>query len=153
TLHISEVLGIQERHLNFFTGVVEIRQRYYRGDVDATKTDGSTRDVPMGHLAPLLKTHVTGDPNRHAFRPEDHHKLGYYARKLGIKWRGLGGHSLRREAVTDMNARLGTTAAMKLAGHSSVDQSLNYTLADRAAQENAVKARQEALEIRVAIGQ
>ena len=60
-------------------------------------------------------------------------------------WKGFGWHALRREAVTAMNSVLGVTQAMRMAGHSTADMSLNYTLTDQVAQDGAVRVRQEAI--------
>lgn len=51
TLRISEVLGLQWQHIDFQRGLLCIRQRYYRGDVDTVKSEQSERNVPMGVLA------------------------------------------------------------------------------------------------------
>lgn len=40
---------------------------------------------------------------------------------------------------------LGTNQAMVMAGHSTMDMSLAYTLADQVAQDGAVRARQESI--------
>ena len=37
TLRISEILGLQERHLDFERGAIVVRQRFYRGDLDIAK--------------------------------------------------------------------------------------------------------------------
>lgn len=50
TLRISEILGLQEKHLDFAGEHIEVRQRFYRGDLDKTKTDKSKRNVTMGGL-------------------------------------------------------------------------------------------------------
>jgi integrase len=55
TLRISEVMGLQWKHLDLGAGVLSVRQRYWRGDVDSPKTQGSTRDIPMGYLAQELR--------------------------------------------------------------------------------------------------
>ena len=40
-----------EKHLDFGSNTILVRQRYYRGDLDETKNDNSRRDAPMGYLA------------------------------------------------------------------------------------------------------
>jgi hypothetical protein len=44
------MLGLQEKHLKFDRGLIPVRQRYWRGDLDFTKGEKSNRDVPMGYL-------------------------------------------------------------------------------------------------------
>jgi integrase len=161
TLRISEALGIQEKYLDFSRGLILIRQRFYRGDLDELKNEKSKRDVPMGYLADDLKRMVTGDPERFVFQiqtaPEwgrkesvcrddrdiNQHFLRQAAKDLGIYWKGFGFHALRREAITELSVKLGPNAAQRLAGHSKADMTLHYTLADTAKQEAAIRERQE----------
>lgn len=161
TLRISEILGLQEKHLNFSAGLIHVRQRYYRGDLDLPKSDKALRDVPMGQLADDLKRLCTGDPERFVFQVktkprwgrEDatcrdgcdilQHFLRPAAIALGFHWPGFGFHSLRREAVTEIGRVLGIGQAMAIAGHSSVDMSLLYTLDDKSEQDRAVRGFQE----------
>jgi integrase len=161
TLRISEILGIQEKHLNFEAGAIQIRQRYYRGDLDVPKSEKAMRDVPMVHLAGELKRLCLGDPERFVFKIKTRPQWGralsttrdgcdilqYFvrpaAKALGFHWPGFGFHALRREAVTAMGASLGISQAMTLAGHSSVDQNLLYTLEDKIAQDRAIRDHQE----------
>ena len=163
TLRVSEVFGLQEKHLDFGSNTILVRQRYYRGDLDETKNDNSRRDVPMGYLEADLKLLCKGDPERFVFQIETHpgwgkktaicrddrdlnqHFLRPAAKELGFYWKGFGWHALRREAVTAFNAALGVTQTMKMSGHATVDMSAHYTLADQVAQDGAVRARQESI--------
>ena len=163
TLRVSEVLGLQEKHLDFANRLIRVRQRFYRGDLDEPKNDRARRDVPMGYLADDLKTLCKGDPERFVFQIETHpawgkktaicrddrdlnqHFLRLAAKDLGFYWIGFGWHALRREAVTAIGSVLGIGQAMKMAGHSTADMSVHYTLSDQVAQENAVRARQETI--------
>jgi integrase len=161
TLRVSEILGLQEKHLDFSRGLILVRQRYYRGDLDEPKSQRAVRDVPMGYLANALKSLCMGDLNHFVFEIRTHEKwkgaprtcrddrdinqhfLRPAAKEVGCYWQGFGWHALRREAVTSISAALGTNQAMRMAGHSSADMSAHYTLADRYAQDTAVRARQE----------
>lgn len=162
-LRISELLALKEKHLDFDKGLILVRERYWRGNTDDTKTDKSTRDVPMGrHLKPILKQLCTGDPEHYIFnittRPHwgegepricrDDTSLRRYflqpvAKKLGIYYKGFGFHSLRREAVTEMIKTAGVGAAMSMAGHSSVEMSLLYNVQDNTALNASISAFQE----------
>lgn len=160
-LRVSEALGLQEKHLDFTTGIIHIRQRYRRGNLDQTKTERSERDVPMGYLAEDLKGLCKGDPERFVFQIEtrpnwgrdtaicrddrdlNQHFLRPAAKALGFYWTGFGFHSLRREAITSAGSVIGIGQAMNLAGHSKVDMSLLYTLNDQSEMDRAVRAHQE----------
>jgi integrase len=163
TLRISEVLGIKEKNLDFEAGVISVEQRVVRGNLDDLKNRKAARRVPMGYLAADLKALCLGDPERFVFqvetkagRPGPHQKhficrddrgllqhfLRPAAKTVGCYAPGFGWHSLRREAVTAFSASLGIGQAMTLAGHSSTEMSIEYTLADRQAQDAAVRERQ-----------
>ena len=161
TLRVSEVLALQEKHLDFEDNLILVRQRYYRGDLDVPKNFGSKRDVAMGYLTQDLKRFCKGDPERFVFQIETHphygqktalcrddrainqHFLRKAAKEAGCYWKGFGWHALRREAVTAASAALGVGQAMRMSGHTTVNMSLHYTLAERDAQDRAVRASQE----------
>lgn len=165
-LRISEVLGLQEKHVNFADGTLKIEQRFHRGFLDSCKNRKAERVVPMGYLADEMKTWCMGDPDRFVFQVETkpgkpgpnqrtlicrddrgllQHFLRPAAKKIGCYSMGFGWHALRREAVTAFSASLGIAQSMRLAGHSTADMSLEYTLADRKAHDIAVRERQEKL--------
>jgi len=161
TLRVSEIFGLQEKHLDFDRGVIMIRQRFYRGNLDQPKNPSAKRDVPMGYLCDDLKALCTGDPERFVFQihtePEwgrksaicrddrdiNQHFLRKAAKALGFYWIGFGFHALRREAVTAISSTLGIGQAMRMAGHATEAMSLHYTLSDQVAQDEAVRAHQE----------
>ncbi len=162
TLRVSEVLGLQEKHLDFGANVIRVRQRFYRGDLDAVKSQKAERDLQMGYLSGDLQGLCQGDPERFVFQVQTHrerkkpltcrddrdlnqHFLRPAAVALGFYWAGFGFHALRREAVTAFNASLGVTQTMRMSGHATADMSADYTLADQQAQDTAVRARQEAI--------
>jgi integrase len=164
TLRISEALALREKSLEFETGQIYVQERFHRGDLDTTKNRAAERRVPMGHLASELRKLCMGDPERFIFQIETHpgkkgprqrvyicrddrglqrYFLRPAAKAAGCYTIGFGWHALRREAVTAFNASLGVTQSMRLAGHSSVAMSAEYTLADRIEQDKAVRERQE----------
>jgi integrase len=67
TLRISEALGLQEKHLDSDRGVIQVRQRFWRADLDVPKNDKARRDLPMAWLADELKKLCTVDPERFVF--------------------------------------------------------------------------------------
>jgi integrase len=146
TLRISEVLGLQWKHIE--DGIVHVRQRVHRGNLDTVKSARARRDVPLGMLAPILERRrgaqddfvFSGDDrdiNRHYLRPA--------AKRLGLYYEGFGFHAFRREAITAIAARAGMAQAMRAAGHTSVDLTLLYTVEDRTAQEKAIREFQALL--------
>jgi integrase len=161
TLRVSEMLGLQEKHLDLERGLILVRQRYWRGDLDVTKGEKSNRDVPMGYLADQLKKICTGDPERFVFqiqtRPHwgarngicrddraiNQHFLRPLAKQLGFYFKGFGFHSLRREAITGISREAGIEQAMHAAGHTNLDMTMAYELMDREQQEKGIRAYQE----------
>jgi Phage integrase family len=156
TLGISEILGLQEKHLDFAAGLIRVRQRYYRGNLDVTKNPRRTRDIPMGTMAAALRQRCTGDPERFVFsvmtkygdsrddRDINQHFLRPAAKKLGIYWLGFGFHQFRRQAITALG--VDPMQAQKIAGQSRPDMTGHYTLDDRQRQERAIRTNQERIE-------
>lgn len=148
------MLGLQEKHIDLTHGLIHVRQRFYRGDLDVTKGQKSERSVPMGNLAEKIRDLCIGDPERFVFSVgtkrgisrDDRDILQHFirptAKRLDIYWPGFGWHAFRREAVTAISATLGIGQAMAAAGHSSADMSLAYTLRDHAELDRAIRERQ-----------
>lgn len=158
TLRISEILGLKWKHLDLDRGVVRVRQRYYRGDLDVTKTDGSSRDVPLGDLVGELRAlraaaKVSADDYvftvrtaRGCTRDDRSINRGFLrpaAQRLGIYWPGFGFHAFRREAITGIAAEADPIQAMRAAGHTRMDTTLLYGLSDFERQESAIRRMQE----------
>lgn len=163
TLRISEVLGLQWKHIDFTTGLIRVRQRYSRGDLDTVKTEKARREVPMGELAVTFAAFCPRpmDPEGFVFtvptyvdrrkrpggcrddRDINQHFLRPAARRLGLYVPGFGFHAFRREAVTELGATMNPHQIQRMAGHANADMSLHYTLADLQAQEAAVRHLQE----------
>lgn len=55
---ISEVTGLQIKHVNLEKGFIRIEQRHWRGDIDAPKTERSKRVLTLGSLAERLKNWI-----------------------------------------------------------------------------------------------
>jgi integrase len=165
TLRISEVLGLQWKHIDFERNVLMVRQRWYRGNLDEVKTDRSRRDVSMGYLGQALmkrypgnghdddfvfsvQTHV-GDWNNPGECRDDRdihqHFLRPAAEALGIYRPGFGFHAFRREAITNMAEAIGLSQAQRMAGHAKADMTMHYTLQDHKSQDEAVRKFQERL--------
>lgn len=161
TLRISEIFGLQEKHLDFESGLIMIKQRYYRGGLDVPKTANGKRDVPMGYLAPDLRSLCTGDLEHFIFSiktkgrfgrepslcRDDRSLLQHFirpvAKKLGLYYKGFGFHSLRREAITSISANAGISQAMVAGGHGTMDMSILYTLENHREQDKAIREHQD----------
>jgi integrase len=157
-LRISEVLGLCWKHVDLERGMFLVRQRYYRGDTDRTKTKSSDRDIPYGHFDVLMKSLHPG-PGESLKGPcfevqtihggtRDECAIRRYflrpaAEKLGIYYPGFGFRAFRREAVTAISSKAGAIQASRVAGHSKLDITLLYGLDDYAKQEEAIRSNQE----------
>ena len=65
------------------------------------------------------------------------------AKALNLYSPGFGFHSFRREAITDIAHESDPSQAMRAAGHSKMDTSLLYGLADQERQDQAIRRHQE----------
>jgi len=162
TLRISEVLGLQWKHIDFAGGKILVRQRWYRGDLDIVKSKKANRDVPLGALADDLRAMFpgAGRENDFVFNVQTHegrwktpgvcrddrdlnqHFLRPAAIALDIYRQGFGFHTFRREAVTVHGQNMGALQTQRMAGHATADMTQHYTLADFEAQERSVLALQ-----------
>ena len=152
-LRISEVLGLQEKHLDFRTNEIRVRQRWYRGDLDETKTATSKRDIPMADMGETLRRLCKGDPERFVFsvqtrfgecrddRDINQHFLWPTAKALGLYYPGFGFHAFKHKAVTELGQK-DPMQAQKIAGHAKADMTAHYTLRDRQRQEDAIRQLQ-----------
>ncbi len=152
---ISEVLGLQWKHVDLDGGWILIRQRWYRGDLDETKSERGKRDLPVGYLVKDLKAAYPGPGNRDRFvfdrgdgEPYDDRALlkdflRPAAKELGIYFQGFGFHSLRRSNITRLQA-VGASAieAQIHAGHAKPDMTAEYTRIERQRHKQLVIALQ-----------
>jgi integrase len=156
TLSISEIFGLQEKHFDFKTEKILVRQRFYRGNLDVPKAVMRTRDIPTGILVETLRQRCTGDPEAFVFsvmtkygysrddRDINHHFLRPAAKRLGIYFPAFGWHQFRRQAITALG-ELDPMQAQRLAGHAKPDMTALYTLDDAKRQDRIIRASQEQL--------
>ncbi len=144
-LRISEVLGLQWKHIDFVTGWAEIRQRFYRGNLDCPKTRGSVREVALGEIAMKLANRYPGAGHEDEFvfsvrtheghyvkakytrddRDINQHFLRPAAKKLGVYYIGFGFHAFRAEAATAHAQSMGGMQTQRMLGHAHVDMTLH----------------------------
>jgi integrase len=152
TLRISEVLGLQWKHVDWHTSQMRIEQRYYRGDLDIVKTSRAKRTVPLSDwLKARLQERqsdaedfVFGVKTKYGISRDDRDILQHFvrpaAKELGIYYNGFGWHAFRREAITNLQQWLEPSQVMRMAGHAKMDMTLHYTLDDSARQAKASQA-------------
>ena len=159
---ISEVLGLTLKHLDLLKGILHIQQRHCRGDIDVPKTKNSRRVLTLGALVARYKAWVTRknitQPHQWLFPQEDDPQwpmwdsgvrkaLKIAARAVEHDFPGFGLHSLRRANIT-WRQEVGASAieASKIAGHSSVNMTNDYTHVQLRRQEDLTRAIQERLQ-------
>ena len=140
---ISEILGLQWKHVDLEPGVIKVEQRYWRGDLDVTKTQGSSRKLVVGHLVSRLRAKAKADgaqPEGFIFTRKDgsgrplwdsgvRKAIKKAAAAEGCDFPGLGIHSFRRANITWWQEEGGSAIeASKNAGHTSVAMTNEYTL-------------------------
>jgi integrase len=156
---ISEVVGLQLRHVDLNAGTIKIVQRHCRGDVDEPKTKNSKRVLALGALIGRFERWIAkkglGSPNDWIFaQEEDRTKpmwdsgvrkaLKIAAVEAGCDFPDFGLHSFRRANIT-LRQEVGGSAieASKIAGHATVNMTADYTVVQLKRQEELTRAIQE----------
>jgi integrase len=148
-LRISEALALQWKDIDFGQAVINLRRRWYRGDLSAEgemKNESSAAALRVS--APLLeefRRRYPGPAARNEFLftgpdavnpPDDRDLLRYEFRpvliRLGLYYPGFGWHAFRRQNITWKQQLGGATPleAQKAGRHSSLDMTYLYTLTD-----------------------
>jgi integrase len=158
---ISEVDGLQLKHVHLDKGAIKIMQRHCRGDVDEPKTKNRKRTLALGCLADRYQEWIRlkkiTHPNDWLF-PQDGDRtkpmwdsgvrkaLKKAAREAGCDFPGFGLHSFRRANIT-LRQEVGATAieASKIAGHATVSQTGDYTIVQLRRQDETTRAIQARL--------
>jgi integrase len=139
---ISEVLGLQWRHVNVDAGTIKIEQRVWHQDVGRPKSDGSRRVLGIGDLAGRFRAKASEEgagPETFVFRQKRapgkplwdsgvRDALHQAAEAEECDFPGLGPHSFRRANIT-WRQQVGGSAieASKIAGHSDLEMTGEYT--------------------------
>jgi integrase len=157
---ISEILGLKWCHVDLLGGVLRISQRNWRGDIDDPKSKTSKRPLTLGCLVDRYRTKAAADkakPDKWVFVRTDGSGLPLWdsgvrqalkraAAAEGCDFPGLGPHSFRRANITWRQEVGGSSIeASKIAGHSTVRMTEEYTKIQLARQEELTRRIQEKL--------
>jgi integrase len=139
---ISEVLGLQWKHVDLDAGTIKIEQRVWHQDIDRPKSEDSRRTLGIGDLVPRFAAKAADDgalpaayvfqqqraPGRPLWDSGVRDALHQAAEAEGCDFPGLGPHSFRRANIT-WRQEVGGSAieASKIAGHNSLEMTGEYT--------------------------
>lgn len=139
---ISEVLGLNWKHVNLSAGTIKIEQRVWHQDIDRPKSEGSRRTLGFGDLLDRYRAkaeadHATPDsfvfqqkraPGRPLWDSGVRDALHQAAEAEGCDFPGLGPHSFRRGNISWRQLVGGSAIeASKIAGHSDLEMTSEYT--------------------------
>jgi integrase len=157
---ISEILGLKWAQVDLKTGIIQITQRNWRGDIDAPKSKTSKRPLTLGHLVDRYRTKAlteATDPAKFVFVRTDGSNLPLWdsgvrqalkraAVAEGCDFVGLGPHSFRRANITWRQEVGGSSIEVsKIAGHSTVRMTEEYTKIQLSRQDELTRMIQERL--------
>ena len=157
---ISEILGLTWRHVNLQDGILHIVQRNWRGDIDDPKSKTSKRPLTLGYLGDRYRAKAAADnakADNWVFVRTDGSGLPLWdsgvrqalkraAVAEGCDFPGLGPHSFRRANITWRQEVGGSSIeASKIAGHSTVRMTEEYTKIQLTRQEELTRLIQERL--------
>jgi integrase len=157
---ISEMLGLKWRHIDLKAGVIQIVQRNWRGDIDDPKSKTSKRPLTLGYLVDRYRVKATSgkaQADNWVFVRTDGSGLPLWdsgvrqalkkaAAAEGCDFPGLGPHSFRRANITWRQEVGGSSIeASKIAGHSTVRMTEEYTKIQLTRQEELTRRIQERL--------
>ncbi len=159
---ISEAVGLTLKCVDLKKGTIKIERRHCRGDVDDPKSASSKRVLALGVLidryAEWIGKKGIKEPNAWIFsQPEDSSKpmwdsgvrkaLKLAAEDAKCDFPGFGLHSFRRANIT-LRQEVGGSAieASKIAGHSGLAITGEYTKVQLRRQEELTRAIQDRIE-------
>jgi integrase len=158
---ISEVLGLQWRHVNLDAATIKIDQRVWHQDVGRPKSEDSRRVLGIGDLAQRFREKAAEDgaksdswvfcQKRAREKPlwdsGVRDALHQAAENEGCDFPGLGPHSFRRANIT-WRQQVGGSAieASKIAGHSDLEMTGEYTFVEPERQNELTRRIQQKLD-------
>jgi integrase len=157
---ISEVLGLIWKNVNLDAATIKIEQRVWHQDVGRPKSEDSKRILGIGDLVERLRAKATEDgatPQAFVFQQKRapgkplwdsgvRDALHQAAEAEGCDFPGLGPHSFRRANIT-WRQQVGGSAieASKIAGHSDLEMTGEYTFVTPERQNELTRRIQEKL--------
>lgn len=157
---ISEVLGLIWKNVNLDAGTINIEQRVWHQDIGCPKSEDSKRILGIGDLVERLRSKATEDgatPQAFVFQQKRapgkplwdsgvRDALHQAAEAEGCDFPGLGPHSFRRANIT-WRQQVGGSAieASKIAGHSDLEMTGEYTFVTAERQNELTRRIQEKL--------
>jgi len=157
---ISEVLGLQWKHVDLKAGTIKIEQRIWHQEGGRPKTEDSRRVLGIGNLVDRFRQkllderatpeswvfHQKYDKSRPMWDSAVRDALHQAARAEGRDFRGLGLHCFRRANIT-WRQEVGGSAieASKIAGHTTLEMTSQYTFVAPERQNELTRRIQERL--------
>lgn len=155
---IYEVLGLMWKHVNFTAATIKIEQRVWHKEVSHPKSDTSRRILGIGDLVSRFAALAPGNgpdefvfqqkraPGRPLWDSGVRDALHQAAQAEGCDFEGLGPHSFRRANMT-WRQQVGGSAikASKIAGHSDLEMTGEYTFVTPERQNELTRRIQEQL--------
>jgi integrase len=157
---ISEVLGLIWKNVNLDAATIKIERRVWHQDVGRPKSEDSKRVLGVGDLVERLRIKAKEDgatpgafvfqqkraPGRPLWDSGVRDALHQAAAAEGCDFPGLGPHSFRRANIT-WRQEVGGSAieASKIAGHSDLEMTGEYTFVTAERQNELTRRIQEKL--------
>ncbi len=157
---ISEVLGLIWRNVNLEAGTIKIVQRVWHQEVGRPKSEDRKRILGIGDLVDRLRSKVAEEgaapdtfvlqqkraPGKPLWDSGIRDALHQAAEAEGCDFTGLGPHSFRRANIT-WRQQVGGSAieASKIAGHSDLEMTGEYTFVTAERQNELTRRIQENL--------
>jgi integrase len=157
---ISEVLGLQWKHVNLAAATIKIEQRVWHQEIGRPKSEDSRRVLGIGDLAERFSALLANGPapaeefvfqqRRATGKPlwdsGVRDALHQAAEEEGCDFEGLGPHSFRRANIT-WRQQVGGSAieASKIAGHSDLEMTGQYTFVTAERQNELTRRIQQKL--------
>lgn len=157
---ISEVLGLQWKHVNLDAATIKIEQRVWHQDIDRPKSEDSHRVLGIGELVGRFRDKAASEsangdtwvfhqrraPTRPLWDSGVRDALHKAAEAERCDFPGLGPHSFRRANIT-WRQQVGGSAieASKIAGHRDLEMTSDYTFVTPDRQNELTRRIQEKL--------
>ncbi len=157
---ISEVLGLKWKHVNIDAATIKIEQRVWHQDIGVPKSEDSRRVLGIGDLSARFQEkamkegskldswvfHQRRAPERPLWDSGVRDALHQAAEAEGCDFPGLGPHSFRRANITWRQQVGGSSIeASKIAGHSDLEMTGEYTFVTAERQNELTRRIQEKL--------